>query len=86
MKDIRIKLKGRETNRTQPFIMIGGSDTYEMIYDKFMALKEMGIYSAVLQYTGSGRHEENAAADVYKRQAFRSACLRRQESTGHLSL
>lgn len=62
MKDIRIKLKGRETNRTQPFIMIGGSDTYEMIYDKFMALKEMGIYSAVLQYTGSGRHEENAAA------------------------
>lgn len=57
MKQISIPLDGRHTNRLQPFMAVSGTDSYEEIYAKFKNFHDMGIYSAVLQYSS----DSNAA-------------------------
>lgn len=52
MEKIKVDLAGRSTNRIQPFIMISGDDSEAEVFKKFADLKAVGIYSAVLQYSG----------------------------------
>ena len=47
-------------HRIAPFIMLGGDDSKEKVCEKFKALKDMGINSAVLQYTGPGKQTNSA--------------------------
>ena len=57
MEAIKIEQTGQTGNRIQPFIMISGDDSRETIFNKFSELKAMGIYSAVLQYSGSKKSD-----------------------------
>jgi len=51
MRDLSISLQGKQTNYMAPFIGISGTDSYETVLEKFRDFRDMGIYSATLQYS-----------------------------------